>query len=1142
VIRRLQEAPLLRKNVNMITSDVPKAVSAEISQPVILQTHMRGRGRLHLMTWVCLLLACVGTAWFSLQYFLVPQPKDFAPQWGTARWVQAADGNTPVAYFRNGFNLNTVPDGAFVTAGANQVFYLFVNGVFIGSNYVDFLHGDVTRAYMYDIPSVLLLGSNVIALRVVNMDSQPPSVRVNLGIDEAGSTYYFATGDGWQATAQSTKVYPRYAQSPNDWTSIKLDASSWPPVSLAAASPFSPVLAVNPLLYEQPVATRWLSAGGSHDAYFISQIPLPAGTTSVWLRIVATGSTLIFINGQLLIVWSPQPHNPQELVPDYFNGTTGIVQGRPGLEVGVYDISPYLHPGGNTLAVHVVTPRISDTAIGLDSLRAAMSMDMLISDAGNHNTWLSSDIDWHTSSHAVNGWTQGNSIALAWPRPVSNDRPGTPNLFPVANGNTPHSTSKGPTGPSTSKLFYLPNSNTPQSLQLPFLLMLQVILFAIGAVLGIWLLMSLVVLRPFCRSANYALEISSAAFAPALACEVLLVALSREPNIARPFPYTAFWGLILIILIGAGYFLLWLHTLAVQQQGTAGPQQKSPNRLPLVHLVDRLPGKQLDPGTNTRLARLINYLGAWLRAHWALIPIVLLSIPLITYNLSYEPYWQDELTSFYAAKGVLAYGIPVLVSGFLYLKGELYSYVLALSMLILGDQGGAPRIVSVIEYLISLPLLYGVGCYLFDRRISLLSTAMLALSPYAMIWGRQVRMYEQAQVLTILVIYVFFKALQRPQRARLVYLAVFCALLDYLSHEETFIILPAIVLCVLVFSRNAQHRIPIVLRQKHWWFAAVIGASVIGIQLLLVHFTHPPILGTDQTQRPLIQLTIDNIPFYIKLLFYPTALGVKPVPWITVNSLLAIAGCILAVYRGDKRAKYCALFLVVSFLILVFLFTLASDRYIYPLLPVFYLLGAYALLSGLRVLWAFVLSRQQPTWQTSTPVLQARSSRPIKLMSAFTAAFLCASVLILPALPLSGYNLFISRVAGLPYRQHYPDYNVVAQYIQEHMQQGDIVIAVAPAISVLYYVGRVDYFFSIDRALYLFERDGRIIDTPTGSQAALLNQEDFQAVLATHARIWIVSDNGQYQSAVTKNNRFVFPPDFHLVFEGYQSAIYFRGS
>jgi hypothetical protein len=108
---------------------------------------------------------------------------------------------------------------------------------------------------------------------------------------------------------------------------------------------------------------------------------------------------------------------------------------------------------------------------------------------------------------------------------------------------------------------------------------------------------------------------------------------------------------------------------------------------------------------------------------------------------------------------------------------------------------------------------------------------------------------------------------------------------------------------------------------------------------------------------------------------------------------------------------------------------------------------------------------------------------------------------------------------------------------------GDVVISISPAISVLYYVKHVDYFFSIDRALYLFERNGTITDTPTGSNP-MLNQSDFQAVLSSHQhnRIWIITDNGLYQSAVTKNGRFIIPPEFHIVFEGYGSAIYVRGT
>ena len=143
-------------------------------------------------------------------------------------------------------------------------------------------------------------------------------------------------------------------------------------------------------------------------------------------------------------------------------------------------------------------------------------------------------------------------------------------------------------------------------------------------------------------------------------------------------------------------------------------------------------------------------------------------------------------------------------------------------------------------------------------------------------------------------------------------------------------------------------------------------------------------------------------------------------------------------------------------------------------------------------------------------------------------------------LPISNYNLFVSRQAGFLYHRHYPDYDAVGQYMHDHWRKGDIVISVSPAISILYYVGHVNYFFSIDRALYLFERDGRIVDTPTGS-IPILSQSDFQAVLASHKRIWIISDNGLYQMGVTKNGRFTFPPDFHIVFEGYGSAIYLRG-
>ena len=797
------------------------------------------------MTWVCLFLACLGASWFSYQYFLVPQPKNFAPNWQGAQWIQAANGNAPVAYFRSVTDLNVLPDGAFVTVAASQVFRLYVNGNFIGENTADFEAGIFPRAYMFDIASALQLGPNVIALRVANIDKHAPAVRVSVGIVWGKFVSYYGTGNGWQATTQSMAVYPLFTTNVDSstlWATTAFDASSWLPAQEAVTPPTLPMLTVNPLLYEQPIAKQWISAGAGDDAYFLRQLSLSGGMSGAWLRIGASGTASIFINGRSLITWNGLAPVPEQNLANYLSGTQTILPYQGHLAVGIYDISPFLHPGVNTIAVHVVAPDVSAAKVGLDTLSAAVSMDILISGLQGHDAWLTPGVKpngfgWHASDQPVDGWIQGSNKALAWPQPILVGRPRAVDTF------------------------YLPDSNTRLNIQfIPLSLLGETILFSTGVVLGLWLLMSLFVMRRYYTSRREALETMSLAYLPAVAFEGVLIVLSREPLISQPFPYTQLWGLVLILLVGVGYMLLWLNTRPARSQLAGNRSRYSQGKALLSTRIHIFIGMTLtssrpfaDAGsTSGWRTNLQDRILGWLHKHWALVLLILLAIPLICYNLSYEPYWQDEWTSFYAAKGILAHGIPVLSSGFIYLKGELYSYLLALSMVIFGDQGGAPRIVSVVEYLLSLPLLYGVGSYFFDRRIALLATAMLALSPLALQWGRSVRMYEQAQLLTILVVYLFYRALQERQRVRWVYLACICLLATYLSHEETFIILPAIALWVLVASRDETHRLPAVLYQKHWWFAALIAAGGITLQLLLVHITHPPVLGTDQSQRPLI--------------------------------------------------------------------------------------------------------------------------------------------------------------------------------------------------------------------------------------------------------------------------------------------------
>lgn len=1073
---------------------------------------------------LCLVLACLGASWFSYQLFLVPQPSYFTPQWQQSQWIQASDStNNPVSYFRYSTNLNVVPDTAFITIAANQAFRLYVNGTFIATNEKDVTNGSGTQAYIYDIISSLRRGPDVVAVYVSNLDGQNPSVRAVLGMRRGDSVSYYGSDANWQATNQGVLAYPRYAIYSARWNARGFDATLWPSAIRAAAPARTPQLEANPELYERPQATSWISAGAGHDAYFVRSITLSPDTTHTWLRVIATGPASIFINGQLFTVWNGEVRVKQQPLPDYLSKgssvrTRALPQYTHGLMLGIYDTSPYLHAGVNTIAVHVASPGSNAAQRSLQTLRAALSLDLLINDQRNHNAWITTDASdtlWRVSSQAVAGWEQGSNSTLSWATPLSVGRPGV------------------------SRTVYLPDTSSLRSTHIShFASLAAILLINTGAVLGIWLVLALIVMRRYYYTWGDALAALSIIYMPALAMETLLIALSCEPLLPRPFPYTWQWGLALIFLVGLGFLLQWLHCHRYYKKLSLHPDLAKMQRS-MRAVVYRLP--------------------EWVRRHWGLFLILLLAIPMICYHLSYEPYWQDELTSYYAAKGILAHGVPVMPSGFLYPKGELYSYLLALSITLFGEQNGMIRLSSVVTYLLSLPLFYLVTCYFFERKIALLATAMLAFSPYVLIWGRGVRMYELAQFMVILVMYLFYKAAHNYRHPLLPYWAMLALLGMYLSHEETFIFLPVLLVGVFFVSRDAEHRLPAVLYQKHWWIAASLGAGVIGVQLLIVKYSHPAVLGTDQSQQPLIQFMTNNLSYYLKLLFFPLMTG-KQLPIVTVNSVLACIGCVWVLHAGDRRARYCTLFFLVPLTLLLFVFTPTADRYIYPLLPAFYMLGAFTLMSALRLFWSLTamcvvrqsVSPELRTYglnerQTDTYVYQneviarnsARSGQPLRWLMLLTTVLVCASVLIVPALPIGNYDLFMSRLLGVPYHHHYPDYDVAGQYIKQHWRDGDIVISASPAISILYYVGRVDYFFSMDRALYLFEKNSAITDTPTGS-VPLLNQSDLGSVLSRHGRIWIVTNKALNQTVTSRGKRFLFSPDFRLMYQGYSAMVYLR--
>jgi Dolichyl-phosphate-mannose-protein mannosyltransferase len=1156
--------------------------------PAIAQSSIREKANkyhpkktVHRLTWVCLLLACIGTSWFAYQIFLIPQPRTFTPDWQQARWIEAADTSSdpaPIAYFRRSIYFGVVPDKAYITITANQVFRLYVNGIYIGSNRLDSVSGATPQTYIFDIDSTLsaginnagagvnnagaginnagvgannagsalVTGTNIIGVRVANADQgsgwQPvPSLLANISASWGNQKYNYGTDAVWQATDQAALAHPRMSLTDYDWTKPTFDATSWQGARVADQPLTYPPLMTNPQIYQQPMPVSWITAGAGQESYYVRNFSIPAGYDNALLRIVATGQADIFINDRLYTRWNGLPNVPQVNVTNYLTPNGQPAPYRNGLMLGIYNITPYLHPGSNTIAVHVMAPGATTAKIGLDTQRSAMTLEILAGNAGNYTNVVSSSEQWHASLHPVAGWTAEGGPAFAWASPELIGRPGS------------------------SQTFYLPDSNAIQSVQtLATEPLIEVIGISIIVVLACWFLFALALRRFMLSRRNSAgtryspYEKACLVFLPALALEALLLALSREPLITQPFPYTNLWGcvLIAIVLLTALFLLFHTHTT----RGKYADDGFTPSR-PLRASLPALPQTATlhTPTTTSQEPYLRTHptirqrLWLWSKHNWAIWPVILVTMPMVLYNPAYEPYWQDELDSYYAARYIMAHGFPAFPSGFIYPKAELFSYMLAFVMTIFGTHSlVVTRSISMIEFLISLPIFYLVGYKLFNRRVAWFAMTMLAFSPYAMVWSRMARMYEQAQFMVIIVVGVLYWAIQNRNKKRPIYLAILCILIAYFSHEEVFITFPALLICSLVASREGPYSFPSILKKKHWWIPALIAVAIISVQLSVVILSHPPTFGTDQSRRPEIALVADNVPYYFKLLFAPQMSPTRPIPMLGIDSMLAVLGCIIALIRKDRRACYCALFLLISVATLVFIFTMgAADRYFYPLLPIYYLMAAYGTWTVLHALWIFArphlalprIRSGQGERLTTPPSFAVRMLPPVlRIALGGTVALVIASILLVPMLPISNFNLFVSRTLGMQYHRHYTDYDDIGQYMHDHMRPGDTVISIAPAIIVLYQVGKVDDFFSADRSLFLFENNGRLVETSSGSHP-LLNEADFQNVLAEHNRIWLITDGGGYQGVLTRNGRFVFPPpDFQLVYEAYASGIYFRSN
>lgn len=118
---------------------------------------------------------------------------------------------------------------------------------------------------------------------------------------------------------------------------------------------------------------------------------------------------------------------------------------------------------------------------------------------------------------------------------------------------------------------------------------------------------------------------------------------------------------------------------------------------------------------------------------------------------------MDEGFYYLAAERIRELGYPLYPSGHVLFKGILYSYLLAAFSLPLGLNEFTLRLFSVLTSVAALPLMYLLARKFLSRGLSLLATAVLALSIWETEYARTVLYFAPLQLVYLTGLYCFFR-------------------------------------------------------------------------------------------------------------------------------------------------------------------------------------------------------------------------------------------------------------------------------------------------------------------------------------------------------------------------------------------------
>ena len=514
------------------------------------------------------------------------------------------------------------------------------------------------------------------------------------------------------------------------------------------------------------------------------------------------------------------------------------------------------------------------------------------------------------------------------------------------------------------------------------------------------------------------------------------------------------------------------------------------------------------------------------RRDWTIVALLTaLGLGLRLAYLLRVPPFLDEYSSMLTGMSILRTGgLPELPSGVLYPSGSLFSYVEALFLGLFGFSDFVARLPSLLLAGLTLPLLYLVARRLLGGRVALLSVAMLAVAPEAIVWGGRARMYALLQLLVLLTVYFFYESVlthrgssSAQDRRQWLWVALFSAAI--FAQDEAILLLPIFWLAAMLARGPRwllrpkvfliQVGVPVAGVAARYWLNRV---RVPGEVYTLVHdafFRFPPALSHGLGA---IAPFFAGPGAWLPTLFFVIALGFLVVQSLTKRR--KAPGSSDRTGRAGIMGRLPALFFAyvvlatAAAIVLMVNTPWQDDRYLFMVLPPFLMVAAW----GLDQVLALLASR----W----PALSSQ-----------WAGLALAIVVAAAGLP-----------AGLSTLQRYePDYSSAYRWLEPQLAEDDLIATVRPAPAAVY-LGRSDFLVAEDKHReFVMRINGVWVDRWTAAKVLESPQAFRQEALESGKRIWFIIDEDRFESAryspelvglVTEQLDLVWRQGGVLIFEG----------